>query len=78
MMGEVLSQTLTGTPLINQDIGSTRLSLDIEYQNYGWVWAKAKEERGTVYWEHHSGKKRSVFHLTKDFFGINTFGMNAP
>jgi NADPH-dependent 2,4-dienoyl-CoA reductase/sulfur reductase-like enzyme len=62
MMGEVLSQTLTGTPLIRTlvQLGF----LDIEYQNYGWVWAKAKEEQ--FYWEHHSGKKRSVFHLTKD------------
>jgi hypothetical protein len=47
MMGEVLSQTLTGTPTAYQPghwFNSANF-LDIEYQNYGW--AKAKEG-GTV------------------------------
>jgi hypothetical protein len=48
MMGEVLSQTLTGTPTAYQPghwFNSAKF-LDIEYQNYGW--AKAKEDEGTV------------------------------
>jgi NAD(P)H-nitrite reductase large subunit len=80
MMGEVLSQTLTGTPTAYQPghwFNSAKF-LDIEYQNYGWVWAKAKEDEEQFYWEHHSGKKaiRISFHKKdRTFLGINTFGI---
>jgi hypothetical protein len=51
MMGEVLSQTLTGTPTAYQPgHWFNSAVLDIEYQNYGWVWAKAKEEEEQFYW----------------------------
>jgi hypothetical protein len=78
MMGEVLSQTLTGTPTAYQPghwFNSAKF-LDIEYQNYGWVWAKAKEEE-QFYWEHHLVKKaiRISFDKKDAFLGINTFGI---
>jgi NAD(P)H-nitrite reductase large subunit len=80
MMGEVLSQTLTGTPTAYQPghwFNSAKF-LDIEYQNYGWVWAKAKEDEEQFYWEHHSGKKAIRISFDKKdrtFLGINTFGI---
>jgi NAD(P)H-nitrite reductase large subunit len=52
MMGEVLSQTLTGTPTAYQPghwFNSAKF-LDIEYQNYGWVYKQGEEQ---FYWEHH-------------------------
>jgi NAD(P)H-nitrite reductase large subunit len=80
MMGEVLSQTLTGTPTAYQPghwFNSAKF-LDIEYQNYGWVWAKAKKDEEQFYWEHHSGKKAIRISFDKKdrtFLGINTFGI---
>ncbi|MFT5715537.1 MAG: NAD(P)H-nitrite reductase large subunit, partial [Flavobacterium sp.] len=80
MMGEVLSQTLTGTPTAYQPghwFNSAKF-LDIEYQNYGWVWAKAKEDEEQFYWEHRSGKKAIRISFDKKdrtFLGINTFGI---
>jgi NAD(P)H-nitrite reductase large subunit len=80
MMGEVLSQTLTGTPTAYQPghwFNSAKF-LDIEYQNYGWVWAKAKQNEEQFYWEHHSGKKAIRVSFDKNdrtFLGINTFGI---
>jgi NAD(P)H-nitrite reductase large subunit len=80
MMGEVLSQTLTGTPTAYKPghwFNSAKF-LDIEYQNYGWVWAKAKENEEQFYWEHHSGKKAirvSFDKKDRTFLGINTFGI---
>jgi NAD(P)H-nitrite reductase large subunit len=80
MMGEVLSQTLTGTPTTYKPghwFNSAKF-LDIEYQNYGWVWAKAREDEEQFYWEHHSGKKAIRISFDKKdrtFLGINTFGI---
>jgi hypothetical protein len=76
MMGEVLSQTNRNTAYQPGHWFNSAKFFDIEYQNYGWVWAKAKEDEEQFYWEHHR-KKRSVFHLTKEhfFLGINTFGI---
>jgi hypothetical protein len=76
MMGEVLSQTLTGTPTAYQPghwFNSAKF-LDIEYQNYGW--AKAKEDEEQFYWEHHLKKAiRISFDKRPHFLGINTFGI---
>jgi len=80
MMGEVLAQTLTGTPTPYKPghwFNSAKF-LDIEYQTYGWVWAVPKENEGHFYWEHASGKKaiRISFDKTnRTFLGINTFGI---
>jgi NAD(P)H-nitrite reductase large subunit len=80
MMGEVLAQTLTGNPLQYKPghwFNSAKF-LDIEYQTYGWVWAKPKDDENHFYWEHSKGKKaiRISFHKeTREFLGINTFGI---
>ncbi|WP_432671191.1 NAD(P)/FAD-dependent oxidoreductase [Flavobacterium sp. SM2513] len=80
MMGEVLAQTLTGTPTAYKPghwFNSAKF-LDIEYQTYGWVWAKPKEYEEHFYWEHSSGKKaiRIAFHKdNRSFLGINCFGI---
>lgn len=80
MMGEVLAQTLTGTPTAYKPghwFNSAKF-LDIEYQTYGWVWAKAKDNEEQFYWEHSSGKKAIRISFDKNdrtFLGINTFGI---
>ena len=80
MMGEVLAETLTGTPTAYKPghwFNSAKF-LDIEYQTYGWVWAKAKAHEEQFYWEHKSGKKAIRISFDKKdrtFLGINTFGI---
>lgn len=80
MMGEALAQTLTGTPTEYKPghwFNSAKF-LDIEYQTYGWVWAKAKENENHFYWEHTGGKKAiriSFDKNSREFLGINTFGI---
>lgn len=80
MMGEVLAQTLTGTPTQYKPghwFNSAKF-LDIEYQTYGWVWAETKENENHFYWEHTSGKKAIRLAFDKKdrtFLGINTFGI---
>ncbi len=80
MMGETLAQTICGNPTEYKPghwFNSAKF-LDIEYQTYGWVWAKPKENEARFYWEHASGKKCIHFSYdknTRDFIGINTFGI---
>lgn len=80
MMAEALAQTLTGNP-IQYNPGhwfNSAKFLDIEYQTYGWVWAKPKDYEEQFYWEHTDDKKaiRISFHKeTRVFLGINTFGI---
>ncbi len=80
MMGETVAQTICGNPIEYQPghwFNSAKF-LDIEYQTYGWVWAKRKEEEDDFYWEHHKGKKciRIVYHKDNHtLIGINVFGI---
>lgn len=80
MMGEVLAQTLTGNKMQYNPghwFNSAKF-FDIEYQTYGWVWAKPRAYENQFYWEHVSGKKaiRISYHKeTNEFLGINTFGI---
>jgi NAD(P)H-nitrite reductase large subunit len=80
MMGEALAQTLTGKPTEYKPghwFNSAKF-LDIEYQTYGWVWAKPKEDENQFYWEHKGGKKAITISFHKEsrvFLGINTFGI---
>lgn len=80
MMGEVLAQTICGNkmPYNPGHWFNSAKFLDIEYQTYGWVWAKPKDYEQHLYWEHPSGKKavRIAYHKeTHTFLGINTFGI---
>ena len=80
MMGEALAQTLTGKPTEYKPghwFNSAKF-LDIEYQTYGWVWAKPKEDENHFYWEDKGGKKAVRISYQKEtnlFLGINTFGI---
>lgn len=80
MMGETVAQTICGNRL-EYNPGSWFNSakfLDIEYQTYGWIWNKPKENESHYYWEHSSGKKciRIAYNKnTSEFLGINTFGI---
>ncbi|HBI40726.1 MAG TPA: FAD-dependent oxidoreductase [Tenacibaculum sp.] len=80
MMGETVAQTICGNKLEYKPghwFNSAKF-IDIEYQTYGWVWAKTRENEARFYWEHESGKK--CIHInydknTRKFIGINTFGI---
>lgn len=80
MMGEALAQNLTGNPTQYNPghwFNSAKF-LDIEYQTYGWVFAKPLANEEQFYWEHHSEKKAiriSFNKQTRVFLGINTFGI---
>ncbi len=80
IMGETVARTICGTPSEYQPgqwFNSAKF-LDIEYQTYGWVWAKPKENEARFYWEHKDGKKCIHFNYDKNsrkFIGLNTFGI---
>ena len=80
MMGETLAQTICGNKTEYKPghwFNSAKF-LDIEYQTYGWVFAKPMEYEKHFYWEHADGKKcvRISYHKdTKEFLGINNFGI---
>ena len=80
MMGETLAQTICGNKIKYNPSNwfNSAKFFDIEYQTYGWVWAKPKTYEEQFYWEHEDGKKcvRISYHKeTKQFLGINTFGI---
>ena len=80
MMGEVLAQTLCDNkmPYNPGNWFNSAKFFDIEYQTYGWIWAKPKENETQFYWEHASGKKaiRIAFDTnSRTFIGINAFGI---
>ena len=80
MMGETVARTICGSPTEYTPghwFNSAKF-LDIEYQTYGWVWAKPRANEARFYWEHADGKK--CIHLSYDqesrvFIGINNFGI---
>ncbi len=80
MMGETVAQTICGNRIEYKPghwFNSAKF-MDIEYQTYGWVWSKPKENEARFYWEHESAKK--CIHINYDkktfeFIGINTFGI---
>ncbi|NIJ44493.1 NAD(P)H-nitrite reductase large subunit [Wenyingzhuangia heitensis] len=80
MMGETVARTICGTPSTYQPghwFNSAKF-LDIEYQTYGWIWAKPRENEARFYWEHKDGKKSIHINYdknTKEFIGINNFGI---
>jgi hypothetical protein len=78
MMGEVL-QTLTGNlQHIQTWLVQFSKILDIEYQTYGWVWAKKKMKfilLGTCCRK--KAVRISFDRESRNFLGINTFGTHA-
>ena len=80
MMGETVAKTITGnkTPYLPGHWFNSAKFFDIEYQTYGWVWNRPKENEAEFYWEHESGKKCMHFIFDKEsklFLGVNTFGI---
>lgn len=80
MMGEALAHTLCVAPTRYEPgywFNSAKF-FDIEYQTYGWVWARLKENEEDFYWEHKGGKMclRLVFdRKTRRLSGVNNFGI---
>jgi NAD(P)H-nitrite reductase large subunit len=80
MMGETLAQTICGNPLEYKPghwFNSAKF-FDIEYQTYGWVFAKKKEYEEHFHWKHEDDTKciTVAFHKESNLFlGINTFGI---
>lgn len=80
MMGETVAQSICGTPTEYKPgnwFNSAKF-LDIEYQTYGWITPKAKENEARFYWENQNEKLALHFNYdknTKEFIGINNFGI---
>lgn len=80
MMGEVVAQTISGSPTRYEPgpwFNSAKF-FDIEYQTYGLVGNVLQAHESEFYWEHPSRKKAMHFVWntgTQEFVGINTFGI---
>ncbi|MDP5157954.1 MAG: NAD(P)/FAD-dependent oxidoreductase [Flaviramulus sp.] len=80
MMGETLAQTICDNK-IQYNPGhwfNSAKFLDIEYQTYGWVFAKPRENEAHFHWKHEDNTKciTVCFNTnTNKFLGINTFGI---
>ncbi|MFT4673475.1 MAG: NAD(P)H-nitrite reductase large subunit [Saprospiraceae bacterium] len=80
MMGETLAQTLCGNPKSYKPghwFNSAKF-LDIEYQTYGWVFSKPRENEIHFHWKHSDDTKCITVNTNATdgkFIGINTFGI---
>ena len=80
MMGETLAQTICGNRIAYKPghwFNSAKF-LDIEYQTYGWVFAKPRENESHFHWKHADDTKCITVNYnseTHSFIGINTFGI---
>ena len=79
MMGETLAQTLCGNKTEYKPghwFNSAKF-FDIEYQTYGWVFSKPRENETHFHWKHEDDTKCITVCTetsTGKFLGINTFG----
>lgn len=80
MMGETLAQTICGNRIAYKPghwFNSAKF-FDIEYQTYGWVFAKPKDGNAHFHWKHEDDTKCLTIEFEKNsnlFLGINTFGI---
>jgi len=80
MMGETVAQTICGNPLEYKPghwFNSAKF-IDIEYQTYGWVFSKPRENETHFHWKHEDDTKCITINTdstTGKFIGINTFGI---
>jgi len=80
MMGEAIAQTICGNKMKYNPghwFNSAKF-FDIEYQTYGWVFAKPKEGNVHFHWKHTDDTKCITIEYEKEsnlFLGINTFGI---
>ncbi|WP_223550576.1 NAD(P)/FAD-dependent oxidoreductase [Aestuariivivens sp. NBU2969] len=80
MMGETVAQTICGNrmPYNPGHWFNSAKFIDIEYQTYGWVFAKPKKEEAHFHWKHEDDTKCITVcynNKTNEFLGINTFGI---
>lgn len=80
MMGETIAQTICGNKIEYKPghwFNSAKF-IDIEYQTYGWVFAKPGENETHFHWKHDDDTKCITVCFdtnTKLFLGINNFGI---
>ncbi|MBT8269279.1 MAG: FAD-dependent oxidoreductase, partial [Bacteroidia bacterium] len=80
MMGETVAQTICGNRLKYNPghwFNSAKF-FDIEYQTYGWVFARPRENEAHFHWKHEDDTKCITVCYDKNsmkFLGINTFGI---
>ena len=80
MMGETLAQTICGNRIEYKPghwFNSAKF-MDIEYQTYGWVFNKPREDEAHFHWKHEDDTKCITINynkITNKFIGINTFGI---
>jgi len=80
MMGETIAQTICGNRMEYKPghwFNSAKF-FDIEYQTYGWVFAKPKENHAHFHWKHNDDTKCITIEYDKTtnvFKGINAFGI---
>ncbi|HKJ49037.1 MAG TPA: FAD/NAD(P)-binding oxidoreductase [Christiangramia sp.] len=80
IMGETIAETLTGNRTVYQPgnwFNSAKF-FDIEYQTYGWVWPKPRDNEQHFHWKHETENKAITISFnseTNEFLGINTFGI---
>ena len=80
MMGETVAQTICGNKMEYNPghwFNSAKF-LDIEYQTYGWVFSKPRENEAHFHWKHVDDTKCITICYdtnTNQFLGINTFGI---
>lgn len=80
MMGETVAQTICGNRIQHNPghwFNSAKF-LDIEYQTYGWVFAKPRENESHFHWKHADDTKCITVCYntnTNEFLGINNFGI---
>lgn len=80
MMGETVAQSICGnkTPYKPGHWFNSAKFLDIEYQTYGWVFAKPRDNETHFHWKHEVETKCITVcynKTTNQFLGINTFGI---
>lgn len=80
MMGETVAQTICDNKIEYKPghwFNSAKF-LDIEYQTYGWVFSKQRENEAHFHWKHEDDTKCITICFntnTNQFLGINTFGI---
>lgn len=80
IMGETLAHTICGNKTAYQPgiwFNSAKF-FDVEYQIYGWVWAKALDNEEVFYWKHPDKfiSLRIVYDkMDKSVLGFNVFGI---
>jgi len=80
MMGETVAQTIVGNKMNYKPshwFNSAKF-FDLEFQTYGWVWSKRKENESSFVWQ--DSKEEILLHFVFDensklFKGVNSFGL---